>query len=322
MRLPKFGYVEPADIDEASRILIDQPAAKVLAGGTDLLINMKHRVETPLTLVNLKRVSGLDYIRQDNGDLRIGALTPLKKLYHDPFIAEKMPALARAASSVGSYHHQTMGTIGGNICQQNRCKYFNQSKWWRSSRPLCFKAGGEICHVVNKNDECYSTYCGDLAPALMVMNSGVVLKGASGSRQVPLESIFSGDGKRPLNLEEGEILTEIVIPAEGGGGFSTYLKFANRQSIDFPIVGIAFWRPADGKESRLALTAVDRQPVRATKIEEHIRDHGLGPAAIEAVDDLISQEARPVKNSVFSPAYKRRLMGILIKSALREAIGR
>jgi CO/xanthine dehydrogenase FAD-binding subunit len=145
VRLPKFEHFEPEDLKTAVDILQKEPAAKILAGGTDLLVNMKHRVECPPVLVNIKRIADMNYIRQDNGDIRIGALTPLKRLPAESFIVENFPGLADAASAVGSYHHQVMGTLAGNICQQNRCMYFNQSKWWRSSRPTCYKAGGEIC---------------------------------------------------------------------------------------------------------------------------------------------------------------------------------
>ena len=179
-------------------------------------------------------------IRPDNGALRIGALTPLKKIGQDPWILEKVPVLAQAASSVGSYHHQVMGTIGGNLCQQNRCKFFNQSQWWRSANAPCLKVGGEVCHVVQKQDSCYSSYCGDLAPALLVLEAKVLLKGNKGSREIPLQNFFSGDGRAPSLLERGEILTEIIIPTASTGGVSTYVKFANRESIDFPIVGLAF----------------------------------------------------------------------------------
>jgi CO/xanthine dehydrogenase FAD-binding subunit len=148
VRLPKFEYFEPKDLKEAVSILQNEPSAKILAGGTDLLINMKHRVECPPTIVNIKRIDDLEHIKQDNGAVRIGALTHLKSLYRTPMILEKLPGLAEAAAAVGSYHHQAMGTLAGNICQQNRCKFFNQSQWWRSSRPTCFKAGGDICHVV------------------------------------------------------------------------------------------------------------------------------------------------------------------------------
>ena len=158
MRLPKFDYKQPRTIHEACAILVDLPSAKVLAGGTDLLVNMKNRVENPPVIVSLKDLSDLKHVSKANGTLRIGALTPLKRVYSDPYVAQKFPALASAASSVGSYHHQVMGTIGGNLCQQTRCKFLNQSKWWRSFRALCFKAGGEMCHVAKKERVCYSTY--------------------------------------------------------------------------------------------------------------------------------------------------------------------
>jgi 4-hydroxybenzoyl-CoA reductase subunit beta len=321
VRLPKFDYRRPDSIREACAILLDQPSAKVLAGGTDLLVNMKHRVETPSLIVSLKGLRGQDYVRKADGCVKIGALTPLKRVYNDPSVAKKLPALAIAASSVGSYHHQTMGTIGGNLCQQTRCKYFNQSKWWRDSRPLCYKAGGTQCHVANKENVCYSTYCGDVAPALLVMNAEVVLTGKDGSRQIPLENIFSGEGKTPLSRQPGEILTEIVISEQALEGFSTYKKAANRGSIDFPIVGAALWTSTATGESRVALTAVHRKPVRARQLEDFLRGKQLNEETIQAVDGLVAKETQLMMSSIDSLSYKKKLMGLLVKGALSEAMG-
>jgi 4-hydroxybenzoyl-CoA reductase subunit beta len=321
VRLPKFDYRRPESIHEACTILHDQPSAKVLAGGTDLLVNMKHRVETPSMIVSLKGVRDQDYVKKADGCVKIGALTSLKRVYNDPIVAQKLPALAIAASSVGSYHHQTMGTIGGNLCQQTRCKYFNQSKWWRSSRPLCFKAGGALCHVANKENVCYSTYCGDVAPALLVMNAEVVLTGKDGSRQVPLENVFSGEGKSPLNRQQGEILTEIVIPEQAFEGFSTYKKAANRGSIDFPIVGAALWTSRSTGEARVALTGVHRKPVRVLQLEDFLRGKQLNEETIQGVDGLVAKEAQLMMSSIDSLSYKRKLMGLLVKGALTEAVG-
>ena len=322
MRLPKFRYVEPESIKEVSTILLDEPGAKILAGGTDILPNMKHRVELPTVVVNIKKIPKLNSIRQDNGDIRIGALAPLKKVYESPIISENLSALASAASSVGSYHHQTMGTIGGNICQQNRCKYFNQSQWWRSSRPTCYKAGGEICHVVNKKQICYSTYCGDVAPALLVLDARIMVQSKNNSREIPLHMLFSGNGKTPLNFEEGEILTEIIIPGEAKDGFSTYIKSANRESIDFPIVGTAFWASMEKKEYRVAFTAVDRKPLRGHGVEDFLKGKNLSEELIEEAGQIASKEASPVKTSTYSPSYKRKMMGLLLGSAIQEAMGR
>ncbi|MBW1767868.1 MAG: FAD binding domain-containing protein, partial [Deltaproteobacteria bacterium] len=299
MRLPKFRYVEPESIEEASTILRDEPGAKILAGGTDILPNMKHKVELPSVVVNIKKIPDLNFIRQDNGAIRIGALTSLKKVYESPIIAENLSALASAASSVGSYHHQAMGSIGGNICQQNRCKYFNQSQWWRSGRPTCFKAGGEICHVVNKKEICYSSYCGDVAPALLVLDARIIVQSKDNSRELPFETLFSGNGKTPLNFQKGEILTEIIIPGEAMDGFSTYLKCANRESIDFPIVGTAFRESMKKKEYRVAFTAVDRKPLRGSRVEDFLKGKDLSEELLEEANQIASKEASPVKTSIY-----------------------
>jgi len=282
---------------------------------------MKHKVETPAVIVSLAAVPDRNYVKKADGAVRIGALTPLKRVYTDSFVAQKLPALAIAASSVGSYHHQTMGTLGGNLCQQTRCKFFNQSKWWRNSRPICFKAGGEMCHVAKKEHVCYSTYCGDVAPALLVLKAEVVLTGKAGVRQVPLESIYSGEGKTPLTLQQGELLTEIVIPEQAADGFSTYRKFANRGSIDFPIVGAAFWTSKKTGESRIGFTAVDRKPLRALQLEDFMKGKQLGSEVIEAVDGLVAKEARLMLSSIDSLSQKRQLMGQLVKKAIGEAMG-
>ena len=318
MRLPKFEYFEPRDIREAVSILQNEPAAKILAGGTDLLVNMKHRVESPPVVVNIKRIADLDYIRQDNRDIRIGALTPLKRLYASGAVKDNLAGLAQAAAAVGSYHHQVMGTIGGNICQQNRCKYFNQSQWWRSARPICFKAGGEICHVVNQKEVCFSTYCGDLAPALLVLNATIKVAGDSGNREMSIQDLFSGNGKAPLSLNGAEIVTEIVIPGPSAKGVLTYLKFANRESIDFPIVGTAFWTSSEQNDWRVAFTAVDRKPLRGANIESYLQGKELSEETITEACKLAAQEAKPVKTSVYAASHKRKMMGLLLRSALEK----
>ena len=249
----------------------------------------------------------------------MGALTPLKQLHAEALIVENFPGLAQAASAVGSYHHQVMGTLAGNICQQNRCMYFNQSKWWRSARPTCYKAGGEICHVVNKKEICYSAYSGDMAPALMVIKARIALEGPDGSKEMPIEDFFSGDGKAPLVKKPAEILSEIIIPKASADGISTYIKFANRSSIDFPIVGTAWWASENEKQYRVAFTAVDRKPVRGKKVEDFLNGKELSAENVQAASDLAAREAKPVKTSVYSPSHKRRMMGLLLQNAVNEA---
>ena len=318
MRLPKFDYYEPKDIKEAVSILQDEPAARILAGGTDLLVNMKNRVECPPIIVNIKRIADLDYIQQDNGDIRIGALTPLKRLLTTAPVKDNLPGLAQAASAVGSYHHQVMGTIGGNICQQNRCKFFNQSQWWRSSRPTCFKAGGEICHVVNQKEICYSTYCGDLAPALMALNARIRVAGKDGEREMSIQELFSGNGKAPLELNSTEMATAIMIPRVSVKGVLAYMKFANRESIDFPIVGTAFWASTEQREYRIAFTAVDRKPVRGASVEAFLKGKELNDENLTQACELALKAAKPVKTSVYAASHKRKMMGLLLRGAAEK----
>ena len=319
MRLPKFDYTEPTSLEEACGILARTPSARILSGGTDLLVNMKHRVETLAILVNLKRIRGLDFVRGDKEGLRIGALAPLKKVATSAEVLKMAPALAKAAGAVGSYHHQVMGTIGGNICQQNRCKYFNQSRWWRSAREACFKAGGKLCHVVGQEGTCYSAYCGDVAPALLVLKAQALLQGPQVSRLIPLEDLYSGDGKAPLNLKRGEILSEFLIPGNGlGQSVSSYHKIANRGSIDFPILGFAFWGSRSDGEYRLAYTAVDRKPIRALKTEQELKGRKPEHIEWEQMKVFLSQDAKPVKTSLYSPAYKRELMGQVLKKTIQD----
>jgi 4-hydroxybenzoyl-CoA reductase subunit beta len=318
LRLPKFDYLVPKNIEEASSMLLEETGARILAGGTDLLVNMKHRVERPSVLINIKKIEGLDTIRPDQGAVRIGALTSLKKISQHPLIAEKLPVLAQAASSVGSYHHQVMGTLGGNIGQQNRCKYFNQSQWWRSARETCFKAGGEICHVVNQKQICYASYCGDVAPALLTLGARVLLRSRDGFRETELESLFTGKGQTPLEIPRGEILSEVIIPENSLNGYSQYVKIANRESIDFPIVGMALWHSGPQKEYRIVFTAVDRRPIKGTQVESFLQGKTPTPEIIEEAAGLASKEAKPIKTSLYSPAYKRKLMGILIRRALED----
>jgi CO/xanthine dehydrogenase FAD-binding subunit len=172
---------------------------------------------------------------------------------------------------------------------------------------------------VNKNEICYSTYCGDVAPALLVLNAKIVLSGPEGAREIALENFYAGDGKAPLALKPAEILTEIVISEDALEGTSGYIKFANRESIDFPILGTAFWASTSKGKYRLAFTAVDRKPVRARQVEAFLKGKDLGEANMSAAADLASREAKPVKTSVYSPSYKRRLMGLLLKEAMRRS---
>lgn len=318
MRLPKFTYHRPSTVEEAVATLAEHPGSRVLAGGTDLLVNMKLRVDTPETLVGLDRVVGLQGVTHEAGNTVIGARTTLKEIQNDSFLRERYPALVQAARAVGSYRHQTMGTLAGNLCQNTRCRFFNQSVEWRSVRPLCYKAGGEQCHVMNKAGVCYSTYSGDVAPALLALDARVHLTGPGGMREIPLAELYTGEGKNPLALRPAELVTAVSVPDASANGRSCYVKQGLRGSIDFPIVGAAVAQ-FDGAV-RVAYTAVDRSPVRATELEAALAGRELTEDLIQEAAPLSRKAATVTRTTTQPVPYKRELMAALFRKAARSLV--
>lgn len=317
MRLPPFTYYQPSTVEGALAALMDHPGARALAGGTDLLVNMKHRVELPQALVGLGRVDDLRGTTRDRDRTVIGARTTLKDIQQDAILAADFPALVQAARAVGSYRHQTMGTIAGNLCQNTRCRFFNQSLEWRSVRALCYKAGGEHCHVMNKDGVCYSTYSGDVAPALLVLDAQVRVLGPGGVREIALADLYSGKGSAPLTLAPADLLTAIVIPSSSAGP-SSYKKHALRGAIDFPQVGAAVWR-GDGAP-RVAFTAVDRKPQRAPALEAALAGAPFTEETFQAVASLSTKGATITRSTVIPVPHKRDLMAALFVRAARDLL--
>ncbi len=319
MRLPQFEYVEPNSIREASKVLATDPKGTVLlAGGTDLLVNMKHRVVLPKKVINLKSIPRLSYISESKEGLKVGALTSLYNIATSTVVKEKYPSLAEAAREVGAYSHQVMGTIGGNLCQQNRCRFYNQSPFWRSAREICYKAGGKICHVVKKSKECHSAYCGDMAPVLIALDAKIKVIGPEGERSFPLKRLYTGNGKKPLALRRGEILREILIPQPSGK--TLYLKWRLRGSLEFPIVSLAMHidnvEESEIRGSRIVFSAVGPAPVEAIQAEKMLKGVTLDDRLIEKVAIQAVKEISPMRTSIYSPSYKRKMAGILVRQAL------
>ncbi len=321
MRLPKFEYLEPRSVKEASEAFAADPKGSfLLAGGTDLLVNMKHRVIQPTRVINLKSIPKLVYISPNRDGLRIGALTTLHDLTNSPLVRDKYPSLCQAAQGVGAYSHQVMGTVGGNLCQGNRCRFYNQSIFWRSARALCYKAGGDVCHVVKKTRECHSTYCGDMAPLLIALNAEIKSTGPEGERSFPLKKLYTGDAKKPLSLRKGEILKEVLIPPPSGKTF--YLKWRLRDSLEFPIISVATNLEGDGeggiKKARVIFSGVAPGPVEAVEAEKILKGAALDDQMIEKVANQAIKEISPMRTSIHSPAYKRKMAGILLKQAMEK----
>jgi 4-hydroxybenzoyl-CoA reductase subunit beta len=321
MPLPRFRYLEPKTLKGAVRALaLDPRGSALLAGGTDLLVNMKHGLTRPQQVINLKKVPGLAILSESKDGIKIGALTPLHDIASSAMVREKQPALCQAARDVGGYAHRVMGTLGGNLCQSNRCRYYNQSAFWRSVRPACYKAGGKMCYVVRKPGSCHSTYCGDLAPVLIALGSRVKVVGPEGERTFPLERLYSQKGKKPLSLKNGEILKEVLVPPPSGT--SLYLKMRQRDGLEFPIVSMAIHldKAETGRvrKTRIVFSGVGCGPVEARESEKLLKASSLDEQGIEKVSSQVTKEVSPMRTSLTSPAFKRKMAGILLKQALQQ----
>jgi len=295
--------------------------AKIIAGGTDLLVAMKYRLLTPKYLLNLKGI-GLDFIEENQEGLRIGALTRLTTLIKSPLVREKFPILAQAASYVAAPPLRNMATLGGNLCLDTRCFFYNQTQFWRQARPLCFKTGGEMCHAVKGGDHCYSAYQGDLAPVLIALEAKVKLAKKGSQRVIPLLDLYTGQGEQPLALEAGEILTEVEIPMPPAPWGGDYQKLRYRGAMDFPLVGVAAVLSGNGKEcvkARIAVTAVASAPVVMEEAGHLLEGKGIDEEITAQAAEAAYDAAHPIAKIGSTPGYRRKMVRVLTRRAITNA---
>jgi 4-hydroxybenzoyl-CoA reductase subunit beta len=327
MRLPKIDHAAPSTLSEAFSFISEQgEKARLLSGGTDLLVASKLRNVKLSLLVSLGGISELKGIRFDEKEgLRIGAMATLNDLRYHPDVVKHYPALSEAAASVGTTQLQHMGTLGGNLCLDTRCMFYNQSEPWRKSRAVCFKMGGDVCHVIPKGKKCYAVYSGDMAPALITYDARVKLVDSTGERTIDLKALYTGDGKIPNHVKAGEILSDVMIPPPTEKQRSTYLKYRVRGSIDFPLAGVAVRVDLtdDGicQDCRIVLNAVSSGPVLVIEAENVLKGKELKGDLINQAADEATKTAHPVANALgATPSYRRKMIGILTRRALLALI--
>ncbi|MGE5265453.1 MAG: FAD binding domain-containing protein [Acidobacteriota bacterium] len=325
MKLPRFDLSEPKSLKSASRLLAERgDRAMVIAGGTDLMQSLKDRLKSPELLVDLGNLPHLDRIEYSTRrGLKIGALVTIRQLARDPLIRSKYPMLSQSASGVGSPQLQAMGTVGGNLCQDSLCLYYNRSPMMRLPLEPCLKLDGKLCNAVSGSLECWAVYSGDLAPVLMALDATVTIADSVGKYTMPLSEFYSGDGKRPNRLKAGQILTEISVPSPLPGSGGVYLKMRQRQTVDYPLLGVAVHLVlADGycRELRLALTAVDRAPLLIREAEE-VKGKRIGAEEIERLAQAAFRSARPLNNVIeLTPKYRRQMVKVYVRSAIARAL--
>lgn len=324
MRMPWFGWKSPATIAEAAKILAGEgPQAMLIAGGTDLVPNMKRRHQTPATLVSLRRVAELKKIANGSG-LALGAGLTLTELVEAPAVREKYRGFWQAAAQIASPHLRNMGTLGGNLCLDTRCTYYNQSLEWRKAIEYCLKKDGETCWVATASKRCVAVSSTDSAPALIALGAKVKLASTQGEREVPVADLYKNDGIDYLARKPDEILTEVLLP-EAQGWKSTYWKLRRRGSFDFPVLGVAVAAKLaqDGtvEEARIALGAVASRPFLVDKGGEFLRGKKLTDDAVAEAGAIVASRAKPMDNTDLDLYWRKDVVGSFVGHALREIRG-
>lgn len=321
MRLPPFTYLRPRELGEACALLAEHGTdAALVAGGTDLLPKLKRQQIVARVLIGLQ---GIEELRQTraNGGLSIGAGARLCELAAHPALEGPYAALARAAALIASPQIRNAGTLGGNLCLDTRCDYYDRTCDWREALGGCMKAGADVCRLASGGDRCWAITTSDLAPVALALEASVRLVSAEGERLLPLADMYRDDGAAHLNKAPGEILAELVLPPADGLR-ATYLKLRRRGSIDFPLLGVAAAVRLDESgtctDARIVLGAVASLPVRAPAAERLLVGRAFDGDAIAEAAEAAAASAKPMDNTDLSPAYRKRMVKVYVRRALAE----
>jgi 4-hydroxybenzoyl-CoA reductase subunit beta len=325
LRLPPFSYLPARSVGDAVTALATHgPDAMIVAGGTDLYPNMKRRQFEPKVLVALGGVAALRGVRGNARDgFTVGAGTTLSTVARHPDIVRHYPGLATAAGLVSSPQLRNMGTIGGNLCVDTRCNYYNQTFAWRKAIGFCMKKDGDICLVAPGSPRCWAVSSSDTAPVAWSLGAKVRLVGPAGERLVPVEALYRDDGIHYLAKQPNEILTELVLPPPDGRR-SAYMKLRRRGSFDFPVLGVAVSVRLDGdtvREARIVLGAVASTPREAGKASAALVGARLTAETIDAVAGVAAGPSRPLDNTDFTHPYRKKMTRVFVARALRRIAG-
>lgn len=336
MRLPRFDYLEPANLKEALDLLaFHRDEAKILAGGTDLLVRMKKGLLKPKNLITLKALNELSYIKENDGVIKIGARTPLADIIASDLIQKEAKALFQACEKIGAITLQHYrGTIGGNILQDNRCRHYNQSDFHRSGRQPCHKDGGKICYARDASDRCNSTCQSDGATALMALGAKITLARKGGERTVDLDNFYTTDGIMPHAMEPHELLKEIIVPVHGPvhghgqGAQSAYKRLAYRSAIDYPLVcaGVLIKPSKTQKgridDARIVVGAIARSPLFLVRESSSLKGKSLTDtdAFKKAADSSMNSASTFAVHNVGSTLeYRCEMVSEMVFQALKES---
>lgn len=332
LRLPQFGVELPEDVAGVVDLLARHPDARIVAGGTDILPNLKHRLEDPPVLVSLAMVRELRRLEvaqiEGRSMLCIGAGVTLSELSEDPEVEAKLPSLAYAAGLVASPLIRNMATLGGNVNLDTRCRYVNQSKFWRQAiGGGCLKSEGDVCHVVPGGRKCVAAMSSDCVPVLISLGAELVLAGAEGTRVVAAGEYFKADGLRHTVRRDGELTTEIRVPLPEGPQRAAYAKWTVRKSIDFPLVSVALRFDLERDDIHAPVSAVKvvagvlgAKPRVVSRLDDVVGKKLSDPAVARIVAEAVYKQCKPLENVPYEAPYRREMIRLHTKRAIEGLV--
>jgi 4-hydroxybenzoyl-CoA reductase subunit beta len=319
-RLPPFTLHKAGTAAQAAALLASVPGARIVAGGTDLLPNLRRGLGAPAALIDVGAIAGFGSVAREVQGWRLGAGVTLARLAADEALARALPALAQAAASIAGPGHRSVATVGGNLCLDTRCVYYNQGEWWRRSNDYCLKRGGDTCHVAPQGRRCHAAFSGDLAPALIVLDASAEIVGANGARAVALADLYDDDGAAFLRLAADELIVAVRIPPQPDGSRSGYRKARIRGAMDFPLAGVAARATFDGGRLsglRLALTGTNSRPLLLADTDA-LCGGAIDEAMLAAVGKRIGKQVSPMRTTVTASNYRRQVAIVLAQRLLRD----
>ncbi len=323
LTLPLYQWLRPTTTDQVLGLLAEYPGECLLvAGGTDAVPNMKHRLHEPKRVVSLSAVGDLHFAREDAAGLHLGPALKLRELTEHARVREALPALALAASRVASPQIRNMGTLGGNLCLDTRCTYYNQTYFWREALGFCLKKDGLRCHVVPQGKRCVAAHSSDVAPMLIALGAEVEIASTSGRRSIAVEDFFVGDGIHNNVLTPAEMVTRILVPTASFGVDMAYQKLRPRGAIDFPMLSIAVAGRREGGAIvalRIVVSALGAKPRTIGQLDALVKGQTPSEALFESVAALAYKQCNPLTNVPYDHEWRHEMVPVFVKRALRDA---
>jgi 4-hydroxybenzoyl-CoA reductase subunit beta len=317
LRLPRFKYLRPKTAREAAQMAVEYgPRAMFVAGGTDLFPKLKRRQ------FEVEALIGLDFLPRDiragSAEIQIGAGVTLASASSNADINAQFSGYAEAAGLVSSPPLRNAGTIGGNLCVDTRCNYYDMTYEWRKAIGFCMKKDGDICLVAPSSPRCWAVSSSDTGPMAMALEGLVTLAGPDGERDLPVAALYKDDGIDYMTKQPNEVVTSLRLPAIKGN-HSAYVKLRRRGSIDFPIAGAAVALQMDGNtvaRCRIVLSAVASHPVEARAADEFLTGKSLDEETIRAGAEIAAKPARPLDNADLTHFWRKRMVRVVVEQAL------